>query len=104
MGYVNTDRLPSNDDVTNLKKLVRKRIDAVVIDKLVLEYLKVTEESIRAGADKLRFDEKPLEDKTLYLCFRGDDEGRKLKDKFNTGLEGVDVEAIVDGYFATAFE
>ncbi len=28
--------IPSNDDVTNLKELVRKRIDAVVIDKLVL--------------------------------------------------------------------
>ncbi len=48
LGYANTDEfdakvgtgwihaIPSNDDVTNLKKLVRKRIDAVVIDKLVL--------------------------------------------------------------------
>ena len=47
-------------------------------------------------ADKLRFDEKPLEEKTLYLCFRDDEQGRKLKYIFNAGLEGVDAEAIVD--------
>ena len=115
-GYANTDEfdakvgagsintVPENDDVTNLKKLLRKRIDAVVIDKLVLEYLKATDESVKGGADKLQFNGKALEDKTLYLCFRDDERGRTLKQIFNTGLEGVDVEAIVDGYFATAFD
>ncbi len=68
------------------------------------KYLKATEESLKAGAGKLRFDEKPLEDKTLYLCFRDDEQGRTLKHIFNAGLEGVDADAIVDGYFATAFE
>ena len=50
VGYANTDEfdagvgagmiaaVPSNDDVTNLKKLIRKRVDAVVIDKLVFRY------------------------------------------------------------------
>ena len=57
--------MPSNDDLTNLKKLVRRRIDAVVIDKLVLEYLKATDASLASGKDKLLFDETPLEDKTL---------------------------------------
>ena len=57
LGYANTDdfdakvetgsilAIPSNDDLTNLKKLLRQRIDAVVIDKLVLEYWKATEAS-----------------------------------------------------------
>ncbi len=57
-----------------------------------------------AGADKLRFDEKPLEDNTLYLYFRDDEQGRTWKPVFNAGLEGAGPEAIVDGYFATAFE
>ena len=115
LGYANTDEfdakvgsgwilaVPSNDDLTNLKKLMRKRIDAVVIDKLVLEYLKATEASLSGHADKLRFNAKPLEDKTLFLCFRDDDTGRTLKHIFNAGLEQIDAEEIVESYFATAF-
>ncbi|MEM7221859.1 MAG: ABC transporter substrate-binding protein [Pseudomonadota bacterium] len=115
LGYANTDdfdakvgtgyilAVPSNDDLTNLKKLMRKRIDAVVIDKLVLEYLKATDASLKSGADKLQFDDRPLEDKTLYLCLRSDEKGRTLKHIFNAGLEQIDAEAIVDNYFATAF-
>ncbi len=115
LGYANTDEfdakvgtgyilaVPSNDDLTNLKKLVRKRIDAVVIDKLVLEYLKASEASLKDGADKLKFNSRPLEDKTLFLCFRDDDGGRTMKHIFNAGLEQIDPDAMVDGYFATAF-
>lgn len=115
LGYSNTDEfdakvlsgdiqvVPSNDDLTNLRKLLRRRIDAVVIDKLVLEYMKLTETSLRGDADKLRFDERPLEDKTLYLCFRGDETGRMLNRAFNAGLEQIDAEAIIERYFATAF-
>ena len=114
-GYANTDEfdakvgtgfvlaVPSNDDTTNLKKLMRKRIDAVVIDKLVLEYLKATEASLKDGAGMLRFNAKPLEDKTLYLCFRDDPEGKKFMQIFNSGLVEIDIESIVDSYFATAF-
>ncbi len=116
LGYANTDAfdakvgtgwiraITANDDVSNLRKLLRKRIDAVVIDKLVLEYLKATEESLMTGADKLRFDEKPLEDKTLYLCFRDGEEGRSLMAIFNAGLAQIDDETIVESYLATAFE
>ena len=115
LGYANTDEfdakvgtgyiltVPSNDDLTNLRKLVRRRIDAVVIDKLVLEYLKATDASLKDGADKLQFDETPLEDKTLFLCFRDDETGRTLKHIFNAGLEQIDPEAVVGKYFATAF-
>jgi len=115
LGYANTDEfdakvgtgyilaIPSNDDLTNLKKLLRKRIDAVVIDKLVLEYLKATEASLKDSAPKLQFNAKPLEDKTLFLCFRDDEQGNTLKGVFNRGLEQIDTEKIVDSYFATAF-
>lgn len=115
LGYANTSEfdanvaagdiqaIPSYDDLGNLRKLSRKLIDAVVIDKLVLEYLKATEASLEDGREGLRFNAKPLADKTLYLCFRGDSEGRKLVQIFNAGLAQIDVEAIVDDYFATAF-
>ena len=115
LGYANTDEfdakvgtgwilaIPSKDDITNLKKLVRKRIDAVVIDKFVLEYLKATDASIKSGRDNLQFNVRPLEDKTLYLCFRDDEEGHAMREIFNAGLAHVNTDEIVDNYFATAF-
>ena len=115
LGYANTDEfdkkvgtgwiraIPANDDVTNLKKLARKRIDATVIDKLVLEYLKATEPSLKNSREKRQFNAKPLEEKTLYLCFRDDEAGRAMLSTFNAGLAKIDVGQIVDNYFATAF-
>jgi len=116
LGYANTEEfdakagtgwvraIPANDDVTNLKKLLRKRIDAVVIDKFVLNYLKATEASLKSGADKLRFNPKPLEDKTLYFCVRASDDLKPLLNDFDAGLDRIDSEGIIDAYFATAFQ
>jgi polar amino acid transport system substrate-binding protein len=116
LGYANTEEfdakvgtgwiraIPANDDVTNLKKLMRKRIDAVVIDKFVLNYLKATESSLQSGADKLRFNLKPLEEKTLYFCVRASDDLKPLLKDFNAGLDQINSEEIVDTYFATAFQ
>lgn len=115
LGYANTDEfdkkvgtgwilaVTSNDDITNLKKLMRKRIDAAVIDKFVLEYLKATNPSLKKGREKLKFNARPLEDKTLYLCFRADETGQAMLKAFNAGLAKIKADDIVDNYFATAF-
>jgi polar amino acid transport system substrate-binding protein len=115
LGYSNTDEfdakvgtgwilaIPSKDDITNLRKLIRKRIDAAVIDKFVLEYLKATDSSLRQGGENLRFNVRPLEDKTLYLCFRDDEASRAMLQAFNAGLAKVNADEIADNYFATAF-
>jgi len=115
LGYANTDEfdqkvgtgwilaIPSNDDLTNLKKLARKRIDAVVIDKFVLEYLKATEPSLKSNRQDIMFNELPLEDQTLYLCFRDDEAGRAMLAEFNAGLAQVNADQIAENYFATAF-
>lgn len=115
LGYANTDEfdakvgtgwiiaIPSNDDITNLRKLMRKRIDAVVIDKFVLEYLKATNPSLSKGRENLQFNARPLEDKTLYLCFRDDEAGHAMLQVFNEGLTKVNADEIMGNYFATAF-
>lgn len=94
----------AKDDLTNLRKLARKRIDAAVIDKLVLANLLATEPTLKDAAEVIRFNETPLEDKTLYLCFTDDDGGRALRDRFDSGLAKLNVEALVDTYFEQAFE
>ena len=115
LGYANTDEfdekagtgwvmtIPAPDDVTNLRKLLLQRIDLAVIDKLVLSYLLATEPTLRDEADKIAFDERTLEDKTLYLCFNDTDDGRAMRDRFNAGLAQIDVEEIVNRYFAEEF-
>lgn len=115
LGYANTDDfdekagtgwievIPAADDLTNLRKLLRQRIDAAVIDKLVLSYLLATEASLAGGQGELAFDERPLEEKTLYLCFNDNENGRALRDQFNSGLALLDVEALVERYFAEQF-
>jgi polar amino acid transport system substrate-binding protein len=115
LGYTNTQEfdekagtgwiraIPAPDDLTNLKKLARERIDIAVIDKLVLSYFLATQPALADASDILRFDIRPLEDKTLYLCFNDDEAGRAMRDIFNAGLAKIDVEKVVDDYFDKEF-
>jgi polar amino acid transport system substrate-binding protein len=112
LGYANTDEfdekagtgwvhaVPAPDDATNLRKLSRQRIDVAVIDKFVLSYLLATEPTLKDVAAELAFNERPLEEKTLYLCFTDDEAGRAMRDRFNAGLAQVDVDGIVENYFS----
>lgn len=91
LGYANTDEfdekagtgwvraIPAKNDLTNLRKLLRRRIDAAVIDKLVLSYLVATEPALKSGAKMLQFNGRPLADKTLFLCFRNNERGGRSR-------------------------
>ena len=57
--------------------------------------------TVKAGT--LRFNLKPLEDKTLHLCVRDKPELAQLVNDFNAGLEQIDSEKIVKAHFASAF-
>lgn len=115
LGYANTDEfdekagtgwiraIPARDDVTNLRKLLLQRIDMAVIDKLVLSYLLATEETLKNQSDQLQFNSVTLEEKTLYLCFNDDADGLAMRDRFNAGLAKVDVEKVIEQYFAEEF-
>ena len=115
LGYANTDEfdekagtgwiraIPAKDDITNLRKLMRQRIDLAVIDKLVLSYLLATEPTLSDAKDALQFNAKPLEDKALYLCVVDSSVGRDLVEKFNAGLADVDLDQVVEDYFAKEF-
>jgi len=109
-GYTNTDEfdakvgmgwihaISSENDAANLRKLLRKRIDGAVVDKYVLAFLKATDEILRKDPERLRFNDKPLEEKTFYLCFRDDEKGGELMRAFNLGLSELDVDGMVQNY------
>ncbi len=106
-GYVNTEEFDSriakgelhadkaNTDLTNLKKLLAERIDLAVIDRAVMNDLIRSTPDLKASADKLRFNSKILENKTLHIAFRKDAKGQELAKAFAEGLAKIDAAAIL---------
>jgi polar amino acid transport system substrate-binding protein len=110
VGYANTKRfdararngelriIKSHTDKVNLLKLLQRQIDYAVIDKYVMQYLLQTDPTLRQHRDSLRFDNKELELKDLYLCFRNDETGRTLRQIFNQGLKDIEAEDMLKSY------
>ena len=90
-------------DLTNLVMLGGGRLDAVLVDKFVFQFLMNTEDRLKKHRKDLFFADKALEQKNLFLCLRDDAEGQALLKEFNAGLATLDAEAIVDNYFRKSF-
>jgi len=84
-GYVNSpefdkadflNKKPANDDATNLKKLLGKRVDIISIDKLTAIHLSKT--TVLGALGKLEFMGEPLQKKTVHLL-----KAKSLKAEFN---------------------
>ena len=109
--YVNTetfDQMAANgelqvkpviSDLLNIKKVAAGRVDLAVIDKHVLGYLLRTEDSLKGVANKVQFNEKLLEDKQLFICFKKTDEGKELVKIFNEGLKKIDIAEVMSDHF-----
>lgn len=114
-GYVNTeefDRLmnegkldvrPVADDVTNIRKVSGGRIQGAVMDRNVFRYLMAEDSHVRGMEGEVRFNERLLEGKGLYVCFRKDDKGKRLRDLFNEGLSTFDAKLVQDEYIDKVF-
>jgi polar amino acid transport system substrate-binding protein len=110
-GYVNTTEFDamantgelhvdlSVDDAANIRKVAESRIDLAVIDAHVFAYLMKTDSHLAQYKGRVRLDERPLETKCLYLCFRRSPEGRGLADAFNAGLRKIEWRRVQSAYF-----
>ena len=78
--------LAANDDVTLLRLLHAKRIDAAVMDQQVLQYWTRTLPEFSSISRDFVFHPKLLATKTLHVVFRRTEQGRQLRDLFNYGL------------------
>lgn len=94
-GYLNApafDNAPgltreeARDDLTNLRKLYHRRVDAIVIDRHVAEYLLRT--AVPEFTAELEYLEPPLAQHSLYIAFTRTAAGHEtLRQAFNRGLE-----------------
>lgn len=109
-GYINTpqfDEMVANqelkvesayNDTSNLRKLVKKRLDLVVIDRYVFEYLMSHDEFLKNHQSTLVFGKKLLQNKKLYVCFKKGRHAQQLVDRFNAAIPKVDIEKITADY------
>lgn len=95
-GYTNTAAFDSANylqkeetsaDLNNLKKLLFRRVDLILIDPNVANYL--IETNLSQYKDKFEYLEPSLEYKPLYICFRKRENKTFLK-KFNQGLQKLE--------------
>lgn len=77
----------SPSDAVNTQKLLQGKISAIVIDRNVLRY---TLSRLKAK-DIVAFNNKPIAELTLHVCFQRTPNGLKLKNEFDKGLKQVNI-------------
>ncbi len=92
-----TEEVP--DDISNLRKLAARRIDAAIIDAAVFQYLIDSPEG-RSLAPRLRASPRPLAYKSLHIAFRDDDLGHRANAALEEGLKGVDPLGLLARYLS----
>ncbi|NVD06309.1 amino acid ABC transporter substrate-binding protein [Vibrio sp. JPW-9-11-11] len=112
-GYVNTrafdqwveqgklDVEASENDVINIHKVAKGRLDLAVIDANVLKYLVDTDRRKSVLETRVEMNDRLLEVKQLYLAFKNSPEGNNWRRIFNQGLSQVDVNRVAGRLYPT---
>ena len=85
-------------DKSNIQKTAYLRIDGAVIDRNVLEFSLKTDPELQPLAGKVSFNERLLENKQLYVCFKKS--RPEVARLFNEGLQKIDAAKIQADYLA----
>jgi polar amino acid transport system substrate-binding protein len=89
----------SVSDTINLKKLLAGRVRAAVIDKAVLRYLLSTDSTLSTQRAALAFDDHPLAELTLHVCFQRTALGQQLQHSYDAALHEINIPKIENEYF-----
>lgn len=89
----------SHGDVTNLRKLLARRVDAIVIDKLVLRYLLATEPVFATTRRQFAFHDKPIAELSLHVCFQRTPQGQELQQAFDRALQSLQLRKLEAEFF-----
>ncbi|MGE6570457.1 substrate-binding periplasmic protein [Shewanella vesiculosa] len=106
-GYLNTVEIDAmildgsqkietaRNDKQNILKLAAGRINAIIIDVNVYDFLK-SDPQIAEIADLLQINEKILESKSLHVAFENNQQGKKWLEILNNGLSKFNPQAVLD--------
>jgi len=110
-GYVNTSEFDDmvakkqlnvygvSEDRLNVRLVANGRLRLAVIDPNVLNYLLISDSTIKDLTSKLQFNAKIMEDKKLYVAFNKSDAAQNAKKILDEGLKKIDIEAITQAHF-----
>lgn len=84
----------STSDTNNVRKLVSKKLPAIVVDKAVLRFMTFNS----AARDSVMFHDKVLLERNLHVCFQRTPAGKAALDAFDAALKKVDPGKVADAY------
>ncbi|MDM5180637.1 transporter substrate-binding domain-containing protein [Massilia sp. DJPM01] len=84
----------TTSDTNNVKKLVTKKVPAIVIDKAVLRYMTYKTQA----KDSVAFADKTLVERTMHVCFQRTPAGKSLQEAFDNALKKVDIGRLESAY------
>lgn len=79
------------NDETNLRKLLGKRFDAMVIEKRVLRHLLSSHRFTRAERERIAFAENLFHERTVHICFQRNSTGQAQQRAFNEAAREIDL-------------
>jgi len=91
------DSAPS--DISNLRKLLAKRVEVIVIDKWVYKSLLISDHSLGPEKQNIVFHPKELTQFSMHICFQRNAKGLAKQKIFNAGLEKLQVKKMETQYF-----
>jgi len=102
-GYVNSDafdnaqflnKMVGNSDEQNLKRLLKKRLDIVVVDQFTAVHFMNT--ILQNNSQLIEFLSPPLDEKELFVAFsKKNDNYKQLLEDFNHGLELITTDGTI---------
>jgi polar amino acid transport system substrate-binding protein len=79
------------NDETNLRKLLSKRFDAMVIEKRVLRHLLASPRFTRTERERITFADNLFHERTVHVCFQRTPAGLAQQRAFNDAARDIDL-------------
>lgn len=79
------------NDETNLRKLLGKRFDAMVIERRVLRHLLASHRFLRSERDRIAYAENLFHERAVHICFQRNQAGLAQQRAFNDAAREIDL-------------
>ncbi len=86
-------------DISNLRKLLARRVDLVVIGKDVLRQLLITEAGLKSVREDIVFHPKEVTNFSMHICFQHNEKGLKFQQLVNPYLGKLNLRKVENLYF-----
>ncbi|CAN7331634.1 transporter substrate-binding domain-containing protein [Pseudoduganella sp. LjRoot289] len=92
------------NDETNLRKLLNRRFNAMVIEKRMLRYLLASGRYTQAERERIAIAEHLFKERSVHVCFQRTPDGLKRQQAFSEAAREVDLARIERDYWRSIGE